>query len=124
MNKLLKNILTILVCITNSPTIANLNFHITREQANCLFKQVDMYLKEPVDPVIIILTSTCPDEPKKEIALPESEKFPMPEINIDVDENDDEAIESKDILILNKKYLSCYKTNYIESDGTPPEACK
>ena len=57
-NRALLFILTLLLPITNSIATEQ-TYLLTKAQLKCLYAQADSLLSEPVDPVIILLTTPC-----------------------------------------------------------------
>jgi hypothetical protein len=110
-NRQFLSLLTLLLPLTNS-VAAEQTYLLTKEQLKCLYAQVDNFLSEPADPVIILLTTQC--NPSDSPPLPSGEKTELPLPNPTIGSAATATLKPEDVLVLSKKQLKCFQKQFDE----------
>ena len=118
-NRALLFILTLLLPITNSIATEQ-TYLLTKAQLKCLYAQVDSLLSEPVDPVVILLTTPC--DQSNSPPLPSGEKTELPVLNPTIGSEATATLKPEDILMLSKAQLICFQQQFNQLMQQPSDA--
>lgn len=105
-----------LVCLCILPVIGhsadNLqkSYLISKDKLKCLYEQTDSLLKEPMEPVIVILNNHC-DQPRAQLSNGEKSRLPL--FNPQVDPKAP-TLKPEDVLMLSRAQLKCFKQAFDE----------